>query len=259
MMYKLGDVVDAYLQAQGLPDNMWNRCYTMGTDCLVEVGMDISSIPKPVELPLNEADNTCDLPCDFLNYINIGIVGWDGTIFGMGRNNDINLTKYYNNCGAPAMPPVPNLTVGQLGNIWGNMGNPTYLANHWRNGENTGGYFNVGGHNTIGGYNINYNTNQIVFQGLRFPNVKSIHLEYIADIDAQGNDYLVHPFLLETVKAWIYWKYIQRDRNYGIGEKQLAENAFLRARKKSVHRFTNGTAQEWLDSMRKQNAAIPKF
>jgi hypothetical protein len=237
---------------------MWGRAYALGTSCLREVGMDISTTPKSVELLIDFNDMTVPLPTDFLNYTAISLVGNDGLLYGLGLNNEINLTQYYNECGVPTSRPLPTTTVGHL---QGFIGNPTYLANHYRNGENFGAYFNAGGHNDIGGYKIDYNTNRIKLVGLRIEGnaARSVVLEYIADIVSQDNDFQVHPFLVETIKNWIYWKWIQRDRNFGLGEKQLAENSYNKARKWALHRYSSMTMQEALDSVRKNNSAIPKF
>jgi len=265
-MYLLNQICDEYLQEQGLPDNAWNRAYTLGTSCLRELGMDISTIPKYVELPINQEDLTTDLPSDFMTYISVNVTGQDGQLYGLGKNLSLNLKKYYNDCGVPQQRPVGLQTVGTL---WGQISNPTYLANHWRNGENFGAYFNIGGHNNVGGYLIDYATNQIKLTPVkRQPSgetsdgtqaYKSIILVYIADLDSQDNDYMVHPYLVEAVKNWIYWKWIQRDRNMGLGEKQVAEQSYWKARRKAVHRYSQGTAQEWLDSMRKGNSGTPRW
>jgi hypothetical protein len=262
--YKLSEIVDEYLEERGLPDNNWLRCWTNGVSCLRDVGMDISSIPKSVELLVDSAQEV-SLPSDFLNYISINVVGQDGYLWGLGKNNSINATNYYNQCGEPTRNRLPKPTGGVF---QGQISNPTYLANHWRNGENTGAYFNAGGHNVTGQYKIDYNTNKIILSRLRFGSVidadgnssaSKIILEYIADINSDDMDYQIHPFLVESVKAWIEWKILQRDRNISGGEKQMANEYYLRERRKAVHRFNSMTMQEMLDSMRKNNSGTAKW
>lgn len=255
-MEKLSDIVREYcIEVSDYNFNRAPRFYQYATAGLREINMDMSAIPKSVTIPIDFETCTCDLPPDFLNYLSINLIGRDGLLVGLGENNFLNLTSYFNNCGQHIRKTLPPPVVGQ----WqGQLANPTYLANHVRNAENFGGYFNAGGNNNVGGYRIDYNTRKIFVAALRLEGA-SIVLEYIADINSDDQDYQVHVFLIEAIKAWIYWKSIQRDRNFGMGEKAQAEMAYRNAYRKAMHRFNNMTRQELIDSMRKGNSAIPKF
>jgi hypothetical protein len=86
-----------------------------------------------------------------------------------------------------------------------------------------------------------------------------IVLEYLSDITASEDDFVVHPFLIETVKNWMYWKYIARDRNRNANEKEMAMIDFQKAERTARIRFNSRTADEWLAAFRHGNQASPKF
>lgn len=265
MAYTLDQIVREYIiENGGAQLNTYARCYTIAVSGLRELATDVSAVPKSVELPINPND-TVDLPLGFLNYISVNFVGTDGRLWGLGKNNSIDLTRYYNDCGVPVRHK-PHQQTNNTNNLLGVqtaiLANPTYLAAHYRNGENYGAYFNAGGHNMVGYYKFDYNNNQIVLSGLNCHKTGNPHfvvLEYISDLESQDDDYIIHPFIVEALKAFIYWKYIQRDRNQSLGEKQMAEEAYRKTRKTAVRRFNMSTAQELLDAYRSAASGIPRW
>lgn len=256
----LDQLIRQYLLENGDAQlNKYARAYTIATAGLSQLSMDVSAVPKSVQLPVLP-NGIVNLPLGFLNYISINVIGADGRLWGLAKNNEINTTAYYNSCGVQIRKHINTNEVEANinSNFTGSLANPTYLADHFRNGENFGAYFNIGGHNRIGEYKIDYNTKQIFLSALR-TNLDFIVLEYISDIQADSGDYEVHPFLVETIKAWIYWKWIQRDRNFSLGEKQVAEQTYNKERRLSVRRFNANTLQELLDCFRSVNSSIPKW
>lgn len=243
-MYKLRDIVKEWLIENGDTQlNKFARINTIATSGLRELAFDISAVPKSKKLPINDNDSV-DLPAGFVNYISISLVGADGRLHGLGKNTKIDLSQHFNNCGAH-IRPNPNKDV--VGDFNGFLGNTTYIAQHYRNGENFGSYSNAGGVNRIGHYRIDYATNKIVLGALNI-NATSVILEYICDIEADNEDYVVHPFIINALKSWIDWKMGKAD-----------ESSYERARKKAVHRFNSGTMQEWIDSVRSGVSGVAKF
>lgn len=256
----LDQLIRQYLLENGDAQlNKYARAYTIATAGLSELSMDVSAIPKSEQLPILP-NGVVNLPLGFLNYISISVIGVDGRLWGLAKNENINTTAYYNKCGVPIRKVLTTNEINSNlnNNFTGSLANPTYLASHFRNGENFGGYFNIGGHNRVGEYKIDYNTNQIFLSALR-ANLDFIILEYISDTVAENGDYIVHPFIVESLKAYIYMRWIQRDRNFSLGEKQMAEQTYLKSRRLSVRRFNNSTAQELLNSYRTTASAIPKW
>lgn len=254
--YRLDDIVKEYLIEIGDSQlNRYARFYQYAVSGIREWNMDMTGIPKIAELEINDND-TVDLPSDYLNYSFIGFCS-GGVIYPLGENNKICLDKKYDACGAPVSCSSTNDNTGSGGII----ANPiSYIADHFRNGEVMGRFFGLnGGQNTNGYFRIDEGSNQLKLQGL-ISTIDGIYMEYIADIAADTDgDFVIHPFMLETLKAWMYWKSIQRDRNFGLGEKQLAENAYKEARRVSRRRIVSKPLSEWYRAIRHGNSASVKF
>lgn len=65
--------------------------------------------------------------------------------------------------------------------------------------------------------------------------------------------------MIETLKAWMYWKGIQRDRNFGLGEKDMAERAYIKALRIAIKRFNSTSLSTWYEAIRSGNKASVKF
>lgn len=253
--YRLSQIIKEYI-VETLGDeqlNRYKRFFYLGTSFLRENAYDMSGSLISVELPINNND-TVDLPSDYLNYSKIGICA-GGIVYSLGRNDSICLDKSYNVCGVPVrdLPDTNVIINGQVGVT------PTYYGEHFRNGELMGKFFGIGGgNNTNGYYRIDKSSNQLRLNGVNFM-VTSIMLEYIADLSSVDGDFLVNPFLIESLKAWVFWKSIQRDRNRSLGEKQLAEADYNKAITRARKRFDSSTISEWSEAVRSGNKASPKF
>lgn len=256
MGYVLDDIVKEYLIEIG--DNQMNRYarfYQFGVAGLREFHNDMTGVPKTVLLDINSND-TVDLPSDFVNYVRIGICGADGIIYALGRNDNIDLNKQYNDCGVQVKPNYQQ--TGFVGNV-AVVANPGEFNANWRNGELEGRFFGIGGGNNANGYfRMNRNDNTLVLSGLSCE-VHSIVLEYLADIEVAGADFPVHQFIIETLKAWIYWKSIQRDRNVAGNIKSQAQDDYIKARRVARKRLESVPLSEWYEAIRSQNKMAPKF
>ena len=258
--YNLSEIVKEYI-IETLGDSQMNRYaryYALGVSFLRENSYDMSGTILHAELEVNP-DDTADLPSNYGNYVKIGLCGNDGRIYALGRNDNICLDKKWDVCGKPVRAHNyingENLIEGELSLAI----TPEFYASHFRNGQMLGRFFGQGGGNNANGYfRIDTESNQLRLSELNCA-VKSIMLEYIADLSASDGDYLVHMFLLETLKAWLYWKSIQRDRNYSLGEKQLAEKSYWIAYKTSRMRFNSVAISEWKEAVRSGNLGSPKF
>jgi len=87
----------------------------------------------------------------------------------------------------------------------------------------------------------------------------SIVLEYIADIAAVDGDFEIHPFMVEALKSWMYYKSIQRDRARGTGEKEMARRDYFTEARWTRKRFNQSTIDEWLAAFRSGNTASVKW
>ncbi len=242
--YTLSDVCREYLIEIGESSmNKYPRFYQYGVSGLRELNMNSAGVIKAVELPIND-NYTCNLPQDYLQYKTIGLLGADCRVYSIGRNDTLSLLE----CCAPTQNWDAN-----------NFGIFNNYENNYRNGEFMGRMFGVnGGVNGYGQFRIDVENQTILLSDLA-ANVSSIVMEYLADINAINDDFPVHPFIIESLKAYMYFKSIQRDRNRSIGEKEQAKRDYEIAAKWSKKRFTASTIQEYFEAFRSGNTASVKF
>ncbi len=216
---------------------------------LREYNMDTAAgLPSVVELVLNDND-TANLPPDYLQYRMIGICGADGKMHSLGRNNKLCLTD---NCANPV-----NYQAGNIGDF--GFASIDGFSESWRNGEFIGKMFGVnGGNNANGEFRIDLKNGLIRFGGLP-KNTGSLVMEYIADIEAINDDFIVHPYIIQTLKEWVHWQSISFDRNRGIGEKEQAKANYFRESRWSTRRFQQFTVEEFAQAVRSGNVAAPKW
>jgi len=251
--YSLDDIVREALIENGESDfNKYARFFQYGVSCLREMNMDVSGVATVKELLITETD-TCILPPDYVNYIRIGICGADGNFHSMGYNPSLSLKREVDECGN-----VISCTGVQVGTADAFVGWEGFVDN-FRNGEMVGRFFGIGGGNNANGeYRID-NFRGVIQLGRVPVNTSSIVLEYIADIQKIDGKFQVHPFIIETVKAWIFWKSIQRNSAKGLGEKQIAERDYWLAYRNTARRFTSSNIDEWKSAFRSSNKAVPKW
>ncbi len=281
MDYTLDNIVKEFLIEMGDSQmNKYARYYQLAVSGLREFNMNSSGVTRVANLAIKHND-TVDLPLDYLQYTTIGIAGQDGQIYALGRNDSINIHQRFDNCGEP----IRNIQSARL--------NPTLTADIWygdygssyRNGEFMGRLFGTaGGVNPYGDFRVDRAHGVILLSRLFVDNLTNhlnnpdllnagsrvtassvnlrattIVLEYLADIDLVDGDFQVHPFMIEALKSWIYYKSIQRDRARGNGEKEAARRDYFTAARWTQKRFAHSTIREWLEAFRSGNTASVKF
>ncbi len=252
-MNTLDSIVKEYLIEIGDTQlNKYARIYTIAVSGLREFNMDTTGVPKVVDLCISDID-TVDIPFDCIRPTRIAICGRDGLLHSLGEDNSICLGTSFNDCG------IPTRSSGTLYAGQSFLGTPNFTAEHYRNGEVMGRFFGIGGgNNTNGTYRFDLAKGQIQL-GHRHHQATNIVLEYLSDINTIGDDFPVHPFMINALKDYIYWKYIQRDSNKNAGEKQLAERAYEKSERIARIRFSSRTSTDWLMAIRTSNKSAVKW
>lgn len=255
--YLLDNVVSEWIAENGKAENQRARLYTIAVSCLREINMDVNGIIKIVELSINDND-TVDLPEDFMNYSKIGIVGGDGRIHCLGRDNSISMNPTYSDCGVQIRNPntdnvdYPFAGLPYAGYFYG-------LGSGLMDG-NAGIFGLGGGNNNIGYYRLDRASNSLWLANMSILAGTTLIMEYIADINASSDgDFEVHPYIVDTIKNWISWKYVNGDRNTSLGEKQLRRHEYFNSLRISKSRYGASTVEEWAMALRTANTASPRF
>ena len=128
--YKLNDVVRSYCLRRNDPNlNRFARFRELACNILVELAIDVTAEPNSIQLPIDSIGE-CNIPPDFINYISISIVGANGELWGLSKNNFINATPYWTDCGKP-IRENQNAFNSQGTFFAGWYGNTGYLGQHW--------------------------------------------------------------------------------------------------------------------------------
>lgn len=256
MSYKLDHIVREQLVEQGDSNfNRYARFLQYAISGLREFNMDFSGNIKAVIVDVND-NNTVTLPTDYINYTRIGIIGNNGIIRDLGINTNLLAPITYDDCGNSFIPTsnetlVSNSIIGS-----GGLAYDGYSGNY-RNGELMGRFFGIGGGNNVNGYyNVKASDGYIVLGGVQ---ATQIVLEYISDITEVNGEFEVHPFLIEALKSYMFWKSIKNDFTKNLGEKNMARNDFYTQKRQAVRRFNSSTTNEWIQTFRSGNMAAPKF
>lgn len=250
----LDSIVREYLLEVGDSNlNRYARLMTIAVSGLREIRMDVSGVPTTILLTVTDSD-AANLPHDFVSLIRVAICDAGGNLKALGMNENMCLPRDFDKCGNDA------IDTDDVGGGFGISFNGLEgFSDNIRNGEFVGRMFGLGGGGNIyGNYRIDWERGTINFGNL-LTGVSTVVLEYLSDLSLVNGDYQAHPFIIETLKAWIYWKDIQRKVSVGLGEKQIAERQYYLAEKQSKRRFSNHTIQEWLQAFRQSNKSAPKF
>ncbi len=253
--YLLKNVVKEWVSENGKSLAQLARFYTIAVSGLREMNMDVNGIIKIVSLSINDND-TVDLPEDFMNYSKIGIVGADGRIHCLGRDNSINMNPAYNDCGVQVANPNTQNSDYPFGGL------PYAGSFYGLGGDTNGGIFGLGGgNNNIGYYRLDRPGNRLLLANMNVLAGATIILEYTADLSANSSvgDFEVHPYVIQTIKSWVSWNYVLGDRNTSLGEKDMRKRKYYNDLRISKNRYGSSTIEEWYAALRTQNSATPRF
>jgi len=248
--YKLDQIVREYIIERGEDtEHSYPRLLQLAVNGLRELNMDISGSNKMVVLSIKD-DMTVDLPSDFINYTRIAICGSHGELMSLGHNPNLCKPRYADDCG--------NITHKQ--STVGNHNIPVYIdniASHYRNGEMVGRFYGEGGgYNANGQYVLDKERGVIQLSSV---SAEEIVLEYIADITKIDGSFRVHPYIIETLKAYMAWSSIRRKRAESAQEKELARRDYYNERRIASVRFNSFTMEEAKATIRKAFKLSPKL
>jgi hypothetical protein len=205
-----------------------------------EMGFDIMRRIKSVKLQVNAALGTVSLPADFVDLTKIGILGSDGLVYVFGENENINVLE-----NEPAASVPDYLT-----------GFESYVFRNWVAESSMGGVYGLGGGHLPGEYRINYEYNRIELSS--GTGVSEVVIEYIADEALSANP-SIHVYAEEALRAYIYYKLVERKANVPAVEKSRARQQYYNERRLANARLKTFNKEEALKTIRKNYKQSPKF
>jgi hypothetical protein len=129
------------------------------------------------------------------------------------------------------------------------------VADHYRNGENIGAYYNHKGGNPYL-FRVNEQNNTIELSS-NAPSV--VFLKYSARPEKVNGAFEVHDFLLEPLLAWIDYADNRRKRGVSRNVVNDLQRAYVLQKTKLAKRLNAMTKADFLNAVNSGNTAIYKF
>ena len=205
------------------------------------------------------------MPNDYIEYTKIGVLGDDGIVRVLGENTGMNISGDFtldvndevvlDSDGIEVLEDTPGSAGTQISNI-NNLGEYIVFRNFYYNSA-VGRLYGIGGGNNARGYfRIDKENDRIeVYSGVNAD--KYVILEYIND-ETMRKDPVVPMMAESAIRAYIYYRYIQRKVNVSLGEKQLAERDWYREKRKAKARSQKLTKSEIMSTIFKRFQLAPK-
>ena len=237
-----------------------------------EIGFDIGKKIKSLKLSIDSSNNTVELPDDFVDLTKIGSVGEDGLVHVFTENKHINQSRAYADASGSAVSNSSTAydsdgdgvfdrvdskgsTVGDEGGSSLNDVFESYIFRNFIHGVTQGRLYGIGGGQKAGMYRLNLDQNRIEID--TDSDIAEVVIEYVAD-EARSSDPSVHVYAEEALRAYIYYKLIERKSQVPMAEKARARSEFYNERRKANARLSNFTKQEALQVIQKNFKQSPK-
>ena len=235
-----------------------------------EFGFDVTSRIKSLKRTIN-ANNTIDLPTDYVDLVKIGIVGADGTVYVLNQNKNINYSRKESTTVTPvddeggpmylSQNEVENRTDDKTSTTGADVlsSDDPFESYVFRNYiyENTlGGLYGIGGGHGMGEYRINLDQNRIELD--TSSDISEVVIEYVAD-EARSSNPLIHVYAEEALRSYMYYKLCERKSTVPANEKMRARSEYYNERRKAKARLGNFTRDEALRTIRKNFKQAPKY
>lgn len=244
-----------------------------------EIGFDLGKRIKSLKIPVNSSNNTVPLPDDFVDIIKLGVVGSDGLVRVLRENKNINFSFAYS-LGADGNTTTSTsdsedgpLSIDQ--NLILNREEsktPTggaadsaieevnsfnsFIFRNYIYDNNVGGLYGIGGGQGEGEYRMNLDQNRIELE--LNSDISNVVIEYISD-EARSTNPVVHVYAEEALRAYVYYKIVERKSSVPYNEKSRARAEFYNERRKARIRMSNFTKEEALKTIRKNYKQSPKY
>jgi hypothetical protein len=204
-----------------------------------EFGMDISANIKSVLLDVNEEYGYVDIPCDLLALTKIGQIGSDGLVYVFAENKNMNLLENY-----PA-DSVPDYLLGF----------DSYVFRNFLFEGTAGRLYGMGGGQGAGEYRVNWAENRIEVSMLSA--TTQVLIEYISD-EAKSDNPSVPTAAEEALRAYIYYKTLERKASVPMGEKQRARSEYYNQLRLANARMKSFSKNDALQIIRRNFRLSPK-
>lgn len=227
-----------------------------------EMGFDMLKRVRSLKLSVGSND-TVTLPDDFVDLVKIGIVGSDGLVHVFGENKNINYSQKYktdaagNNLDSDGDGIFDRVDAKTGTSASGVFGADDFIVfSNYIYQNNIGQIYGLGGGFYEGEYRLNLDQNRIELAANSA--VSEVVIEYIAD-EARSVNPTIHIQAEEALRAYIYYRLIERKSSVPMAEKSRARAEYYNERRKANARLNAFSQEEALKTIRKNFKQAPKY
>tara|TARA_R100000231_G_scaffold128122_3_gene99125 strand:- start:427 stop:1272 length:846 start_codon:yes stop_codon:yes gene_type:complete len=251
-----------------------NQLRTHALRGIREFGFDMSKTIRSLKLTVDTANNTVELPDDFVDWSKVGVVGNDGIVYVLGENKNLNFSQAYSNASGTKVGNAASAIDSDGDGVFDridsksatNSGSPS-MSNDITNGFDSAIFRNYyygaqnaiyghGGGHLYGEFRVNLDQNRIELGSN--DDISEVVIEYVAD-EARSKNPDVHVYLEEALRSYMYYKIIERKASVPVSEKARARQEYYNERRKANARIKSFTKEEALKTIRKNYRQSPKF
>ena len=239
---------------------------------LREIGFDLGKKIRSLKLEVNSSNNTVELPDDFVDILKLGVVGSNGTVFVFPQNKNINYSQAYANSAGTAVTTASSAVDSDGDGVYDRVDSKgataasasdtdlddsfsSFVFRNFVHGTSQGRLYGVGGGHKGGSYRLNLDQDRIELDTSSA--YTEVVVEYVAD-EARSSDPQVHVYAEEALRAYVYYKLIERKSEIPMGEKARARSEYYNERRKANARLSNFTKEEALQVIQKNFRQSPK-
>jgi hypothetical protein len=227
-----------------------------------EMGFDMLKRIRSIKISVG-ANNTAELPEDFVDYTKIGTIGGDGLVYVFGENKNLNYSQAYDldasgnkidSDGDGVYDRVDSKD--STPELPGYKGTESHIFRNYLHESTEGRMYGAGGGQYGGEFRINYDQNRIELGTVG--GIDTIVIEYIAD-EARSNNPSIHIYAESALRAYVYYKLIERKSTVPMNEKMRARTEYYNERRIANARLKSFTKEEALKTIRKNFTQAPKY
>jgi hypothetical protein len=235
-------------------DNRFARYYQLGVSGMREIHSDVGHKKSYAMMPLRD-NNTASLPLDYISYYRIGICSGNEILAFAENQDSCPISMSLDDCGQIQARVTGDDSISSNSELFLSSNSADSYS---KDGQYVGREFGArGGKAVFGEFQINEDEGYVYVESSAY-NIDSLIIEYASILPKSGDgNIIVHPYETEAIKAWIYWKSIQRVRSYSQSEKEIARMTFGVEKKKSRMRRNAITIQDVIGALRKGYGAAP--
>jgi hypothetical protein len=245
-----------------------NQIRTYALRGVRDMGFDVSKKIRSLKLAINSANNTVELPDDYVDWSKIGVVGTDGLVYVLGENKNINYSQAYDTGAGVKAPTSATANDSDNDGVYdrlddktanGGVGiqsgfNSTIFRDYYYGAQNA--VYGAGGGRYRGEFRVNLDQNRIEISPMS--GVGEVVIEYVAD-EARSKNPSIHVYLEEALMAYMYYRIIERKSSVPANEKARARTEYYNELRKGNARMKSFTKEEALKTIRKNFKQSPKF